>query len=1391
MFASSSSGGVPFTKIVINPNGLKDWLSKANSDTPVDHSAQVAQELAMLKEKMESFYKKHEHLSLPSSLAPHWIKLEACLKQDPAATIAMIGLPNAGKSTLINALLSQVLLPVEPMQSGEDLHSVSFCPIEIQRGPIPNNKLEVTIHLINQEQYTDRRAVLTRSIGERQSDEEELAPKDINKKIADATELCVQLDRTWQVVNAIQRSSVTFVVGPANFKTRLTNLCVRNQLEQVVGVPGMSSRPVDMRMGIDRICIRYAQFFPWLRFVDLPGVADTNPTRSQMADQYLPQSQHLLLLMQADARSSSSPGFKKALHDIAAELLTSDAGDRMRACTVILTQLDKLEPKTEQKKVGGNEELEELPEDDDGDSVMSTSAAAGPSQPAETKEVETSDMTDVSDASQLSFMDLITPRLQDVVQATKQMVQSMIQNVYVDSKTASAARLKIVLDDLDVESTSGQDFLKRKKQVLVQNASLAPKLTTEQTGIPNLHQRLQRFAIHQSSFRQLLCQTFNDHKQNQLFFSQVQPLQRSGPLAADASYQAFVQAATLFGKGLIACKDQCIGAIAQTGKQMLAASSGLSSVIFVKTFQSEATYMAWNTLETRLARPKLSHWLSQVLVQSIQLQSSVGQPLEPSDHLEAALQQFTDSMQRDFVTFAGSVPEGCVPFLRHANAAAMSAVRFDFEPTEVRDSFHSILKDEMRRFVAGEVVTGRFVAPTIRNGTGYKRRMINDGVVAWMQSAPFLTAVDTVIKSAVTRFQQDLEKRQEVLDRCISSFRQTVDAIDVQLKLAMNDATPVAQQPMPDKAVLDEFSALGEQLLGIGHLKEQDFDNWLKQWGDLMVELNRPDEPTSVPAAIQHMYRHGYLNLHHIVDRAFYYVPWTWPTALKLDRGWKDLFAIPHDPNISMEIVAMDHSIAPSDEASIDSSKDLVAQLAQKMQKLWKEKRDLSPEHRALELSKEVDKALGGVYARSIKGWHECEAKLVEIRKKNNSNIVTMNQILHMGLGVCRHRSLLFKFLADLTRSSELSHTSSADANFNVLETRLTRGRWTDAIHDPAFQQASGHVWNALYFRRAPQPYRLLDIMHNPDGFIDQDQNSGNYKRGVGTKVSGTLGLTSVPLNFPRLRFGAGKTAANATDLILTSDKPIAQGGSCHIFSGTLDKYKVALKYPITPSANMKLRLIKEANILYCLQHYGLVARLYGGVDVDESASSTGKIQTSLVLEFVEGKTLEEDWARVVTLSKTERLQIIHSIAEALAACESLGIVHADVSLSNVMITADNRVKLIDFGHAHHVTSKDTLAQGSGFGQLPYAAPEMRSTQMTVAIPRAVDVYSLGVVAYELYTGTRVEEDDTAIDLQDKLRNLYEAAPRKIIQQCVQSMPASRCSVTWVIQQLEELLVST
>jgi eukaryotic-like serine/threonine-protein kinase len=224
-------------------------------------------------------------------------------------------------------------------------------------------------------------------------------------------------------------------------------------------------------------------------------------------------------------------------------------------------------------------------------------------------------------------------------------------------------------------------------------------------------------------------------------------------------------------------------------------------------------------------------------------------------------------------------------------------------------------------------------------------------------------------------------------------------------------------------------------------------------------------------------------------------------------------------------------------------------------------------------------------------------------------------------------------------------------------------------------------------------------------------------------------------LTLPPLR--RGKLIADRYEL----REEIGSGGMGEVWLAhdrELDR-AVALKFR-GPRAD-QLRFEREAHAAAGLSHPNIV-RIF------DYGATEGR--PYLVLEHLPGGTLANRLESKEPLDDFETRAVAHDIAAALAHAHAAGIVHRDVKPSNVIFDEHGHAKLTDFGIAR--SSRDTTMTGAGgfLGTAAYMAPEQASGEPSVG--PAADVYSFGVILFQMLTGRLPFEADNLLQLARKHR---------------------------------------
>lgn len=143
-----------------------------------------------------------------------------------------------------------------------------------------------------------------------------------------------------------------------------------------------------------------------------------------------------------------------------------------------------------------------------------------------------------------------------------------------------------------------------------------------------------------------------------------------------------------------------------------------------------------------------------------------------------------------------------------------------------------------------------------------------------------------------------------------------------------------------------------------------------------------------------------------------------------------------------------------------------------------------------------------------------------------------------------------------------------------------------------------------------------------------------------------------------------------------------------------------------------------------------------------------------IVMEYVPGRTLKERIKEEGSVPAAQALEIARQIAGALAQAHANNLVHCDIKPHNILVMPDGNVKVADFGIARAVTESTMTYNDNIMGSVHYFSPEQ--ARGTIITPKS-DVYSLGVVLYEMLTGRIPFDGNTAVSIARK--HLEEEAP--------------------------------
>jgi len=246
----------------------------------------------------------------------------------------------------------------------------------------------------------------------------------------------------------------------------------------------------------------------------------------------------------------------------------------------------------------------------------------------------------------------------------------------------------------------------------------------------------------------------------------------------------------------------------------------------------------------------------------------------------------------------------------------------------------------------------------------------------------------------------------------------------------------------------------------------------------------------------------------------------------------------------------------------------------------------------------------------------------------------------------------------------------------------------------------------------------------------------------------------------------------------------LGEGGMGEVYRARDSKLNREVALKVLPEVFAKdvermARFHREAQVLASLNHPNIAA-IHG---LEESNGVR-----ALVMELIEGPTLADRIAQG-PIPLDEALPIARQIAEALEYAHEKGIIHRDLKPANIKLTAEGMVKVLDFGLAKALEGGGTTASdpensptltlaatqaGVILGTAAYMAPEQARGK---AVDRRADIWSFGVVFYEMLTGTRLYRGETVSDTLAavlKVEPDWHALPaevpptiRKLLRRCL------------------------
>ena len=230
------------------------------------------------------------------------------------------------------------------------------------------------------------------------------------------------------------------------------------------------------------------------------------------------------------------------------------------------------------------------------------------------------------------------------------------------------------------------------------------------------------------------------------------------------------------------------------------------------------------------------------------------------------------------------------------------------------------------------------------------------------------------------------------------------------------------------------------------------------------------------------------------------------------------------------------------------------------------------------------------------------------------------------------------------------------------------------------------------------------------------------------------------------MKLPAGAVVAGRYELL----ERIAEGGMSTVYRArrAADGAVVALKVlrdQYGQDREFVERFTREARAAETLAHPNVVQVLESGRDGDVYF---------IAMEYVEGEDLKVHLRRVGRMEPSDAERVALAVCEALDYAHGQGIVHRDIKPQNILLAPNGTVKVADFGIARAMSAVTITQAGTVLGTVQYLSPEQARGG---GVGRASDIYTLGVVLYEMLTGRLPFAGDSPIAIA--LMHLHDAAP--------------------------------
>jgi serine/threonine protein kinase/predicted Zn-dependent protease len=248
-------------------------------------------------------------------------------------------------------------------------------------------------------------------------------------------------------------------------------------------------------------------------------------------------------------------------------------------------------------------------------------------------------------------------------------------------------------------------------------------------------------------------------------------------------------------------------------------------------------------------------------------------------------------------------------------------------------------------------------------------------------------------------------------------------------------------------------------------------------------------------------------------------------------------------------------------------------------------------------------------------------------------------------------------------------------------------------------------------------------------------------------------------MQVPPLDLSAGQVFAGRYEVI----EELGRGGMGRVYrvKDTQIKEEIALKLlkpEIAADEGMIERFRNELKIARKITHKH-VCRMH---DINQEEGTP-----YITMEYVEGEDLKSVIKSKVKLAEKEAIAVAEQVCEGLAEAHELGVVHRDLKPQNIMIDEKGRARIMDFGIARSVEAPGVTQTGMIIGTPDYISPEQAEGKEA---DHRSDIYAMGVILFEMVTGSVPFQGDTALSVALKHKSQYPMDPRKLNPDVSESM---------------------